>query len=269
MALLEARMSNELARLIRRAGGEPRCVPAVRESPLNCREAVTALIDSLTGGKLDGVIFLTGVGVKALGAEAERLSRLSELLDGLRQVMTVCRGPKPVAALKRLKIPISLTAPEPNTTNELLAVLAEVELTGKRFALLHYGERNIALTEALRGRSVQLMEVCLYEWLRPEDPTPLQQLVRDLVGGQLEAIAFTSQIQVRHLFQAAEEIEQATELKAALSYSRALEGRQLIVASIGPTCTGVLQEFGVLPAVVPEHPKMGHLVAALAEYVGR
>ena len=31
VALLESRMSGELADLVRRHGGEPRCVPAVRE----------------------------------------------------------------------------------------------------------------------------------------------------------------------------------------------------------------------------------------------
>jgi hypothetical protein len=47
VALLEARMGGELANLIRRAGGEPYSVPAVRESPLEAHDAVEALIDGL------------------------------------------------------------------------------------------------------------------------------------------------------------------------------------------------------------------------------
>jgi len=38
IALLEARMSGELASLVRNHGGEPICVPAVREAPLECAD---------------------------------------------------------------------------------------------------------------------------------------------------------------------------------------------------------------------------------------
>ena len=253
-------MSNELADLIRRHGGDPYSVPAVRESPIDCTDEVASFIDSIGEGSLDVIIFLTGVGARALFSEAEKIGRWPELFQGLERVTTVCRGPKPVAVLKRTGVHVSIVAPEPNTTVELLGAIASLDLKDKGVGLTHYGERNVPLTEALESRGARLFEMCLYEWMLPEDVQPLRDMVEEIIRGGVGAVAFTSQIQIRHLFQMAEEGGRSQELAEALN-------ERLIVASVGPTCTSVLQNFGVAPHVVPEHPKMGHLVAALANYV--
>lgn len=260
IALLEARMSSEMADLIRRYGGKPNCVPAVREAPLDRGEQVAAFIEQLSQASLRIVIFLTGVGVTSLFREAERMGRLPELLAALRGVTVICRGPKPVAVLKRNGIPIAITAPEPHTTRELLDAMIDLDVAGLRVGVVHYGERNVLLAQALYDRGAELEELCLYEWLLPEDVSPLQTLVQSIINKQVDAIVFTSQIQARHLFLIAEKLTLANELVQALKTST-------VVASIGPTCTAVLQTFGVTPHVIPEHPKMGHLVKALAEYM--
>ena len=41
--------------------------------------------------------------------------------------------------------------------------------------------------------------------------------------------------------------------------------RRAFVASIGPTTTEALEEFGVKPDFEPSHPKMGFLVREAAE----
>ena len=253
-------MSNEIADLVRRYGGDPYCVPAVRESAIECTEQVASLITRLSEGSLQVMIFLTGVGAKALFGEAEKQGRWPELFDALQGMTTVCRGPKPVAVLKRAGIHVSIVAPEPNTTAELLEAIASLDLVDKGVGLTHYGERNVQLTEALEACGAKLFEMCLYEWQLPDDIQSLRDLVREVIDGRLGAVVFTSQIQIRHLFQVAEEARLSRELTRALN-------ERSIVASVGPTCTGVLQKFGVTPHVVPEHPKMGHLVLALAQYV--
>ena len=94
----------------------------------------------------------------------------------------------------------------------------------------------------------------------PEAVEPLRRLVRELLDGLLDAIAFTSQIQARHLFQVAGEMGQ----RAALA--RALNTR-VVVASVGPTCTAALEELGVTPHVAPVRPKMGPMITALGEHL--
>ena len=90
----------------------------------------------------------------------------------------------------------------------------------------------------------------------------MRDLVRTLIDGGVDAITFTSQVQARHLFLIATEMGLAQPLTDALN-----EG--VIVASVAPTCAAALRNLGVEPRVIPEHPKMGHLVRALAEYVER
>jgi uroporphyrinogen-III synthase len=260
IAVLEARMSGEMADLIRRNGGTAWSVPAVREISLNASQPVNNFLDQLVAGSMTLVVFFTGVGIKTLLQEADGLGRRAELVDVLRKIPVVCRGPKPSAVLRRENIPIAASAPEPYTTHELIEVLAPFAVDGKTVGVLHYGERNALIAETLTARGAYVEELCLYEWLLPERIDDLQLLVQDLVAGHVDAVVFTSQIQIRHLFLIAQELQLASDLVVALN-------TRTIVASIGPTCTGVLLEYGVTPHVIPEHPKMGYLIKALAEYM--
>lgn len=260
IALLEGRMSSELADLVRRRGGEPYCVPAVREASLECADQVAALIDHLACGLCSVVVFTTGAGAAALFKEAERQGRLEEMLTALRGATTVCRGPKPTGVLQRHGVRASVPVREPYTTTDMLDALAGLDLADQGVALVHYGERNTPLAEAVLARGARLQELCLYEWLLPEDIRPLRALVREIIVGRVDAIAFTSQVQARHLFHVADG------LGAADAMTRALNART-VVAAIGPTCAAALTALGVTPRVVPDHPKMGHMVMALGRCI--
>ncbi|HEY4386226.1 MAG TPA: uroporphyrinogen-III synthase [Ktedonobacteraceae bacterium] len=258
VALLEARMSHEIADMVRRYGGEPYCAPAVRESSLDSDESVSAFIDHLTNSSLQTVVFLTGVGVNALVRAAEKLGREDELLTALRHVTVACRGPKPGSVLRRLQIPIAAIAAEPFTTKELLEAMQPLALQSA--AVVHYGERNALLVQEMQARGAQVEELMLYEWQLPADIAPLRTLVTDLIERRVGAVVFTSQVQVRHLFLVAKDMIPPDELARVLN-------TQTVVASVGPTCTATLQEFGITPHVEPEHPKIGHLLKALVEYM--
>lgn len=257
MAILESRMTDQAAALLARAGLETFSAPALHEEPVDASGPVAAFISELAARRMQVVVLLTGVGLRALVREADRAGRRDELLDGLRAATLACRGPKPVAALRECGIVPQIVAPEPNTSETLLAAMAPLALTGAHVGLVHYGERNGMLVDALRARGATVIEISLYTWRLPDDTGPLRELVARVTAGRIDAVAFTSQIQVRHLFQIATELGRADELREALR-------TRTLVASIGPTCSGVLEEFGVRPAVAPEHPKLGHLVRALA-----
>ncbi len=265
VAVLEARMSGEMADLVRRYGGIPISVPAVREVPLNCAHEVSEFIDACSlgagpaGGFIRHVVFFTGVGANALFHEAEQLGRLAELVSALQNLTIVCRGPKPSAVVRKMGLPIALSAREPFTTYELLDELEKLDLSGQVVGVVHYGERNEMVTQMLHKRGAKMHELCLYEWLLPEDTAALRHLVNDCVQRHIDAIAFTSQVQVRHLFLVASGMGCEDQLAMALQ-------KNVVVASVGPTCTAVLQGYMVVPHVVPDHPKMGHLIKALADY---
>lgn len=257
VALLEARLGHELADLVRALGGAPYPVAAVREAPR--LDGVPAFIDALAHGRLAVVVFLTGTGVLTLLREAERLGRLDDAIAGLRRATIVCRGPKPSAVLRRYSVAVQVSAAAPYTTAELLDVLRGVAIVNGRVALVHYGERNAVVAEALVERGAELDELCVYEWQMPADVGPLRTLVHELVEGRVDAIAFTSQIQCRHLFAVAAELGRARELADTLNAST-------VVAAVGPVCAAALKAYGVVPDVLPAQPRARPMLAALAEY---
>ncbi|HKC86303.1 MAG TPA: uroporphyrinogen-III synthase [Blastocatellia bacterium] len=257
IVLLEARMESELANLARRHGLDPVSVPALREETADCAEEVNALIDALSRGDVCYIIFQTGVGAATLLDEAEKLNRRDELIEALKRTQIAARGPKPTAVLARCGLRPAVRAREPFTTNDLIDAMRPFDLGDKNVALLHYGEPNLSLAESLTSRGARLRELLLYEWRLPADTTRLTQLIDDLIDHQYTAIAFTSQIQARHIFRLAAEAGKEDQLRAALN--------DTLVASIGPTCTAALSNLGVEPRVEPERPKMGPLISAVAQ----
>ena len=257
VGLLESRLSTELAELVRRMGGTPVLAPSVREVPRT--EETAAFVDDLASGRFTVVIFQTGVGTAALLRDAEQRGRLAEVLAALGGAILVCRGPKPTAVVRRHGLEPTLIPQKPFTTTEVLEVLAPVSLSGRDVALVHYGERNIVLADALRERGARLAEACPYEWALPDNIEPLRTLVRDRAT-QIDAIAFTSQVQVRHLFAVADQLGLHEQLAASLN-------GDIIVAAVGPVCADALKDFGVTPDVQPADPKMAPLLTALADYI--
>jgi uroporphyrinogen-III synthase len=119
----ESRMATETARLIERNGGHAIVAPAMREVPLGDNPAALDFADRLLAGGVDVAIFLTGVGVRALFQVMETRHPRAALVAALSRIVTVVRGPKPLAALRDLGLTASLEAPEPNTWRELLDAL--------------------------------------------------------------------------------------------------------------------------------------------------
>ncbi len=262
MALLESRMSSELARLVEKHGGRPLCVPAVRESHELDPETADRIVTALAGGEYDVTVFMTGVAVSLLFELAERLGRRPDLVQGLRRVTTVCRGPKPTAALRGFGVVPTLSARASFTSAEVIDAFAGVELAGQRVLLFHYGERSDALAETLIARQAVVDERWLYRWRIPDDTTALEKLVGDIVQGHVDALAVTCQIQFRHLFLVAERLGLDVALIRALN-------ERMVIAAVGPTCHAILEVHGVRVDVMPDHPKMGPMVVALMRHLDR
>jgi len=253
-------MSRELARLVEKHGGDPVCVPAVRECPEFTPEVAHGLIDALGSDRHEVVVFLTGVAVSLLFETAEQIGRRPELVAALRRLTTVCRGPKPTAALRGFGVAPTLTARDPFTSAELIDAMSGLELRGRRVILLHYGERSETLAETLLARQARVQELWLYRWLMPEDTDGLVRMAARIVQGEIDALAITCQIQFRHLYEAAETVGLGGKLIRALN-------ENVVVAAVGPTCNAILQAYGVRVQVMPDHPKMGPLVLALMRHL--
>lgn len=258
---LESRRAEEIGKLISNHGGMATVAPSMREVPLQANTEALAFAANLAAGGFDMVIFLTGVGTRALTRVVESVYPREQFVEALRRLTVVARGPKPVAALRELGVPIAILVPEPNTWRELLGALdgqaESLPLRDRRIAVQEYGTPNPELLSALAERGARVTRVPVYQWALPEDTGPLEAAVRAAAADGIDVILFTTSIQVEHLFQVAARLGLEEALRHAL--------RKTVLASIGPTTSEALREHGLEPDLEPSHPKMGFLVKEAAE----
>ena len=259
--VLESRRRNEMASLVSTYGGRPVSAPALREIPIESNTEALAFADALRAGGFDLVILLTGVGTRALLDVVSAAGSRDEFVAALARTKIVPRGPKPMAVLRELKIAPWTTVPEPNTWRELLEAIDAAggteALRGMRVAVQEYGISNQDLLAGLEARGAHVTRVPVYRWALPDDVEPLRSAVRAIVRSELDVALFTTSVQIVHLTQVAETMQQADAVREGL--------RRLVVASIGPTCTEELRHQGIAVDMEASHPKMGFLVREAAE----
>ena len=258
---LESRRAAEMAKLIENYGGCAIVAPAMREIPLESNTEALEFARTLYSEGFDVVIFLTGVGARFLVKVAESIDFREQFVAGLRRAAVVARGPKPVAALKELGVPVTLAVPEPNTWRDLLHALDEkrdaLPLAGRRVAVQEYGSSNAELIAGLQKRGAVITRVPVYQWALPEDTGPLRNAAHAIASGEIDIALFTTSVQVAHLLRIAEEMNLESRLR--LGFER------VVVGSIGPITSEELREHGLSVDFEPKHPKMGFLVNEAAQ----
>jgi uroporphyrinogen decarboxylase len=261
VAALESRNAAEIARLIEKFGGRPHVSPSMREVPIEQnREAIDFANRLITGG-IDVMIFLTGVGFRHLLAAVEKHVDRQRYLDALSDITTICRGPKPVAAMSEVGLKPTHRVPEPNTWRELLATIdGGIAIANQNVGLQEYGITNRSLIAGLEARGAKVVNVKVYQWDLPVDTKPLEDNIRAIVAGERDVLIFTSAHQVANLLRMAQQLGLEQQLRDALS--------AMAVASVGPTTSEMLRDHELPVDIEPEHPKMGPLIAAAAERTG-
>src|SRR3974377_15147 len=108
---LESRRAAEIAKLIESYHGVPITAPAMREMPLAENQTLLRFARELMAGSIDIVVFLTGVGARALYKVISENQPPEGFIDALRRVKVAARGPKPQAVLREWNVPAAFTAP--------------------------------------------------------------------------------------------------------------------------------------------------------------
>ena len=258
---LESRRAREIVKLIENLDGVPIVAPSVREVALESNQEELDFARNLANGRIDMVIFTTGVGVRALASAIESICSKDELAQRLNGITVVARGPKPMAALRELGVRPSLTVPEPNTWRDLLTMLDENKnsfpIAGRRVAVQEYGVTNPEFSEGLSERGAVVSLVNVYQWALPEDLGPLERAIDSTIRGDVHVLLVASSVQIRHLFEVAEHMQKAKALHEALS--------RVVIVSIGPLTSEELRGRGLNVDIECSHPKMGFLVQEAAE----
>jgi uroporphyrinogen-III synthase len=257
VAILETRTGEHLAELISRRGAVPLRAPALEEVPDVDSDQLAAHLDGWAAHPFTMAIFQTGVGTRALFEAAEGLGSTATFMGMLDKAVVAVRGPKPVGELNSRGVRIDIRAAAPFTTDTVLRAVAHVPLERGRVLVQRYGEANLRLCDALRARGAAVEEIASYRWALPEDTGPLVRLIEALASSTVDAVVFTSAVQVRNLYAVADRMNRAADLAALLNAR--------VIASIGPVCTAALMAHGVKPTFEANPPKLGPLVQGLAE----
>jgi uroporphyrinogen-III synthase len=255
VAILETRTGEHLAEMVARQGATPLLAPALEEVADIEPEAVAALLDSWRAQPFKMAIFQTGVGTGALFRITDAQGSSEELKRLLGQTLVVVRGPKPSGELNARGVRIDVRAPSPFTTEALLEAVAGVPLAASRVLVQRYGESNRRLCDALEARGAAVHEIATYRWALPRDTGPLMRLLDELAAERVDAVVFTSAVQIQNLYAVAERAGAAGDLARRLN--------PLIIASIGPVCTRALRSHGITPTFEANPPKLGPLLSGL------
>ncbi len=269
----ESRHAKTLGDLIRVQGGHAISAPAMKEVPLENNPEVFLAWEKLsnavgTGGigalrEAPLLVLLTGVGTRYLINILETRYPKEKILDTLKKITIVPRGPKPIRVLNELGVPFAVTVPEPNTWNEILKTLDErqkdIPLKGREVFVQEYGVSNETFLEELKKRGALVTRVPVYRWALPDDLKPLENAIQNIMDGKIHVAMFTTAVQAEHLFRVGG--AQCAPLRDALN--------RIVVASVGPDCSEAIRSFDVTVDIEPESPKMGPLVQTVANNARR
>ncbi len=258
IASLESRRAEDMARLISRNGGVAHVSPSMREVPIEPNRGAIDFAYRLMTGHISVVVLMTGVGFRYLLRAIERHLDQQRFLDSLSDVVTICRGPKPAAAMREVGVTPTYRVPEPNTWREILQTIdANVSIANQIVGVQEYGVTNASLVAGLEARGATVEPVRVYGWEFPEETGPLEENVRALAAGERDMLLLTSAHQVVNMLRMAEKLDIVDQLRDGLY--------RTVIASIGPTTSQMLEECDIHVDMEPGHPKMGHLVTESAQ----
>ncbi|MGW4049301.1 uroporphyrinogen-III synthase [Streptomyces sp. NPDC004779] len=249
-----ARRADELIALLRRRGAAVVHGPALRIVPLADDTELLAATKEIIGNTPDVVVATTAIGFRGWVEAAEGWGCGTELLDTLRGVELLARGPKVKGAVRAAGLTESWS-PSSESMAEVLDRLLAEGVAGRRIALQLHGEPLPGFVEALTTAGASVVGVPVYRWMPPEDIGPLDRLIDAVTAGSVDAVAFTSAPAAASLFARAAERGVRERVVEALRH-------EVLAVCVGPVTALPLQAEAV-PTYQPERFRLGPLVQLL------
>ncbi|MFF8604338.1 uroporphyrinogen-III synthase [Streptomyces sp. NPDC015346] len=251
-----ARRADELGALLRRRGAAVVHGPALRIVPLADDTDLLAATKELIDHAPDVVVATTAIGFRGWVEAADGWGYGEELLDCLRGVELLARGPKVKGAVRAAGLNESWS-PSSESMAEVLDRLLGEGVAGRRIALQLHGEPLPGFVESLTAAGAEVVGVPVYRWMPPEDIGPLDRLLDGVLSGTLDAVTFTSAPAAASLLTRAEDRGVRAELLAALRH-------EVLAVCVGPVTALPLQAHGI-DTLQPERFRLGPLVQLLCQ----
>ncbi|GAA2600227.1 MULTISPECIES: uroporphyrinogen-III synthase [Streptomyces] len=251
-----ARRADELGALLGRRGAAVQYAPALRIVPLSDDAELMSATKRIVDRAPDVVVATTAIGFRGWVEAADGWGLGDALLERLRAVELLARGPKVKGAVRAAGL-TERWSPASESMAEVLDRLLEEGVAGRRIAVQLHGEPLPGFVEALREAGADVVGVPVYRWLPPEDLGPVDRLLDAAVSRGVDAVTFTSAPAAVSLLGRAEERGLLPDLLAAF-------GHDVLPACVGPVTAVPLQAHGVA-TVQPERFRLGPLVQLLCQ----
>ena len=98
-----------------------------------------------------------------------------------------------------------------------------------------------------------------YDYVAPTEEK-IRNLIEDIIGGTIDAITFTSPPAVKELFEFAKRNNKMDLLRDKLN-------NNVLVVSVGPSTSKMIENFQIKVDVVPNNYRMGAMVKELADFI--
>ena len=245
VALPESRQLDVLAALFERRQARVIRLPLVNIEDAPDQESIALWLRQFIASPPDYFIILTGEGLRRLVSAASRLHVRAAFITALSRVRKICRGPKPVKALKELGLDAELQASVP-TTEGIITTLQSLDLLNSEVAVQLYGEDpNLRLMQFIQGcQGVKCTSVAPYVYGPALENSAVRHFIECLADKEVDLIAFTSKSQVIRLFQIAEQTGLVNALVTGLNHSH--------IGAVGPVVRAELESRGIAVSLMPE-----------------
>ncbi|MFB6776701.1 uroporphyrinogen-III synthase [Streptomyces sp. NPDC056352] len=249
-----ARRAEELGTLLERRGATVLHAPALRIVPLADDSELLAATKQLIDQVPDVVVATTAIGFRGWIEAADGWGIGDQLLDRLRGVELLARGPKVKGAVRAAGL-TEAWSPGSESMAEVLDRLLDEGVEGRRIALQLHGEPLPGFVESLRAGGAEVVGVPVYRWMEPEDLAPLDRLLDITAARGLDALTFTSAPAAASFLSRAEKRGLLPEILSALQ-------GEVVSACVGPVTALPLQARGI-ETIQPERFRLGPLVQLL------
>jgi uroporphyrinogen-III synthase len=248
------------ADLLENQGAEVIHGPTLRTVDLSRDETLRRATLDLIDSPPDFLVATTGMGLTMWLEAADSWDLGDPLREALGRSRIIARGAKADSALRRRGLDVDWKAPS-ETMEEIVDYLSASGVGSARVALQLFDPAGHPSTTALAARCRELVEVPVYRWLMPIDAGPAAALVEATCAGTVDALTFTSQPAVHHLFRIAEDLGRAEPLRAAFNTT-------VLPVCVGPVCADAAVAEGITRAAWPDPPRLAAMIRLVASELG-
>lgn len=256
IALGGTRKIEEFTTIIEKQGGEALWRPLQGTTFFNEVEISDDIVHYIKND-FDWSIFTTGIGLTTLIDSADKICLKEQFIEKIKETNVAARGYKTFAALKKIDV-TPIIQDDDGTNNSLIKNFAGHDLFGKNVMVQLHGESAPKLIQFLEDQGAKVTQILPYKHTEPEEQT-VEQLCQEIINGEVDAVCFTTMIQVQNLFRYAKEKKIADQIIDRFH-------TDVVATSVGKVTTEMLLDEGVKRIVAPELERMGAMIIELVKY---